>query len=324
MSRRSNRAGTLLALAVLGSLCLLSHPASAGSLSLLFENDSFADSDHHYTSGLELLWTSSDPPSGLASLGRRLPLTHADGEVRAFLGLGQSLFTPHDIEAESPPTDERPYAGWLYLQAGLLVQNAQRQDRWDLALGVVGPAALGEQMQAWVHDWSDSRPPAGWEHQLSNEPGAILSYRRGWDLRSPSAVGWGFQLLPFFGGSLGNVHSTATGGLSLCAGRNLDAPPPRVRPAQAGSSLLQPQGLGIQVMVGLEGQLVARNIFLDGNSFRDGPAVEKRWTVGEAQAGLALLLANIRLSYVHLLRSAEYRAQQGPDDLGSLVIAAGW
>ncbi len=302
----------------------------AASLTLLFDNDSFADTDHHYSCGQEILLALDEPrmPEGLVRFGRILPLTVDEGEVEGFVGLGQNLFTPHEIEWATPPSDERPYAGWLYLRAGLSVRGEVRWDQWDLSAGVVGPWALGEEMQVWSHEWSDSRHPAGWSHQLSNEPGLVLGYRRGWRLAPEStATGWGLDLLPVLGAHLGNVFTTASGGVTLRAGRWLDGDrgPPRITPRVAGSPHQgRRRGLGVQALLGLEGRLVGRNLFLDGNTFVESPQVAKRWAVGTAEAGLVLTAGKVWLAYSHVLLSPEYREQEGPDDYGSAALGMSW
>jgi lipid A 3-O-deacylase len=329
-TRLWHRASRLALLLVLGTGTGRSPSASAASLTLLFDNDSFADTDHHYTSGQELLLTldAARMPKGLVRAGRALPLTTADGSVEGFVGLGQNLFTPHEIEWDTPPADERPYAGWLYLQGGLSVTGERRWDQWDLTVGVVGPWALGEELQVWAHGWSDSRHPAGWSHQLSNEPGVVLGYRRGWRLAAPSSdSGWGWDVLPVVGAKLGNVFTTASGGLTLRAGRGLDSHrgPPRITPRISGSHHQGPRrGLGVQALLTVEGRLVARNLFLDGNSFTESPSVQKRWAVGTAEAGLVLTLGKAWLAYSHVLLSPEYRGQDGPDDYGSALLGLSW
>ncbi len=304
--------------------------AQAASVTLLFDNDSFADTDHHYSCGQEVLLALDQArlPRGLVRIGRALPLTAADGEVEGFAGLGQNLFTPHEIEWTTPPAEERPYAGWLYTRAGLSVVGEVRWDQWDLTLGVVGPSALGEELQVWAHEWSASRHPAGWSHQLSNEPGLNLGYRRGWRLApEASGGGWGWDVQPVLGANLGNVYITSSSGLTLRAGRWLDSHrgPPRISPRIGGSHRNEPlRGLGVQAILSMEGRLVGRNLFLDGNSVIEGPSVPKRWAVGTAEAGLVLTIGKTWLAYSHVLLSPEYRQQPEPDDYGSAALGLSW
>jgi hypothetical protein len=127
-------------------------------LSVIEENDSlFFDSDDHYTQGLRIGWLGPDvadrsewnEPFDL--LGGVLPV-FAEGEKersrRYALSFGQSFFTPNVITANPPDPTDRPYAGWLYLGADLL-QDTDRHvlEHLELQIGVVGPAALGKQVQ---------------------------------------------------------------------------------------------------------------------------------------------------------------------------------
>ncbi|MEO8894407.1 MAG: lipid A-modifier LpxR family protein, partial [Rhizomicrobium sp.] len=70
-----------------------------------------------------------------------------------------------------------------------------------------------------------------------------------------------------------------------------------------------------------QGRAVARNLFLDGNSFGTSRSVEKEIFVGEVSFGGALDLEQFRLSFVHVIRSREYRTQSGFDQFGTLSLA---
>src|SRR5262245_20102800 len=162
-------------------------------LSVIEENDSlFFDSDKHYTQGLRIGYLGP----GVADkgtwnkpfdiLGSVLPVFQAgEGERsrRYALSLGQSFFTPSVITADPPDPRDRPYAGWLYLGADLLQDTDKRMlEHVELQVGVVGPAALGKQVQRQWHEFIGDTEPLGWDSQLANEPGVVLSYERKWRL----------------------------------------------------------------------------------------------------------------------------------------------
>jgi hypothetical protein len=67
---------------------------------------------------------------------------------------------------------------------------------------------------------------------------------------------------------------------------------------------------------------MARNIFLDGNSFTESRDVKKRPLVGDLQYGAAIAWRNIRLSYTHVLRTREYDGQDGDDAFGAISLSA--
>jgi lipid A 3-O-deacylase len=301
---------------MLGGL-LLAGPAQADSVTLLAENDSFADTDHNYTSGMKLV-------SSFHGVDR---LDRGDAEAVLLLLVGQSLFTPTDLSLAHPDPADRPYAAWLYGGAGLSWEEPDRFSYWELQLGVVGPSAKGEDVQVWSHSWSDSEYPAGWSQQLPDEPGLLLSHRRGRRLAKTSGT-WGAELLPFFGGSLGNVYTNLSAGSLVRAGRGLEADllPPRIRPSLIGSGgySRMPPDVGGYVFVGGEGRLVARNIFLDGSTVKESRSVEKLPAVGSVEAGAALMLWGVRLSYTHVRRTREFVNQSKGDDFGSAAITVGW
>lgn len=66
---------------------------------------------------------------------------------------------------------------------------------------------------------------------------------------------------------------------------------------------------------------VARNIFLDGNSFVDSRRVDRLPLVGDVQFGLVLDWSDIRLSYIRVLRSREFRGQHRHDDFGAVMLS---
>lgn len=301
--------------------------AERGTLSLLFENDLFYDTDRHYTNGVRASWLSGPDgtPSWAASAARWFPLFPDGGIVRTSYAIGQNMYTPADIALRDPPLDDRPYAGWLYGSIGLIAETGRQLDQLELTLGVVGPASLAAQTQKFIHKITDSQEPRGWDTQLKNEPGVVLTYQRSWrGFVSESVSGFAFDATPHAGGALGNVFTYANAGLTLRFGQRLplDYGPPRIQPSLPGSGFFVPQDdFGWYLFAGVEGRAVARNIFLDGNTFRDSRSVDKKPLVGDLQLGIALTWHNVRLSYTHVLRTREFETQGKADDFGAFSLS---
>jgi hypothetical protein len=138
----------------------------------------------------------------------------------------------------------------------------------------------------------------------------------------------GFDIIPEAGASVGNIFTYAAAGAMVRVGFNLtsDYGPPRIQPGQSGSDYYDPDpdggAVSAYLFAGTEGRLVARNIFLDGNSFRAGPSVNKRVGVGDASFGGALrLFRNFRLTYSFTERSKEFTAQEGADKFSSIALS---
>ncbi len=75
------------------------------------------------------------------------------------------------------------------------------------------------------------------------------------------------------------------------------------------------------VFTGSEARLVIRNIFLDGNTFKDSHCVDKKPLVGDIQAGVVFQYDRIRLSYTQIYRLKEFKGQKRPHNYGSLGVS---
>jgi hypothetical protein len=144
-------------------------------------------------------------------------------------------------------------------------------------------------------------------------------------LVAKSLLGVPFDLTPHAGGALGNVFTYANAGVMLRYGKDLplDYGPPRIQPSVPGSGFFIPQhGFGWYLFSGIEGRVVARNIFLDGNTFRDSRSVDKEPLVGDLQFGIVITWRDLRLSYTHVLRTREFKSQgDRRDDFGALSLS---
>lgn len=104
----------------------------------------------------------------------------------------------------------------------LIAETGRRLDQLELTPGVVGPASLAEQTQTFVHEVTGALEPRGWDTQLKNEPGVVLTYQRNWrGFVSETVSGFGFDATPHAAGAVGNVFTYANAGLMLRFGRRL-------------------------------------------------------------------------------------------------------
>jgi hypothetical protein len=299
------------------------------TLDLVEENDSFLGTDRHYTQGLRLSYGSPETASEtLHGLSQWVMLPPAAGETRLRYGLhiGQSIFTPADLSLAVPDPLDRPYAGWLYGGGDLYRESGDVLDRAGVTLGLVGPGAGGELVQNNWHSLIGGIHANGWGAQLRNEPGLVLSAERKW--RLPAALGpFEADLIPEANLALGNVFDYGALGGEARLGRRLAADwgPPRVQPALSGTDYVNGDRLGSAgyawyFFAGLEGRLVGRNIFLDGNSFERSASVDKEPLVGDFNAGAALVIPYGRLAVSWTHRTAEFRGQGDDDQFLSIAL----
>ncbi len=305
-------------------------------LSFSYENDLIGDgADKYYTNGARLTWfnAKTDVPPVIDDAANALPGFDLNETTGTYFTLGQNLYTPSVITESEPLEDDRPWAAWLYGSIGLTTLTEDHVDDLELTLGVVGPEALGEQTQKFIHRHvTDSPMPKGWRNQLDFEPGVILSWQRRWP-RGPNGnwsvdFGHDFRLNaePNVNVSLGNIYTYAGTGLMLTFGPHqgtLQDTPPRVKPAMSGTGYFDTgeSKFGWYLFGGVDGRAVARNIFLDGNSFDDdSPSVDKKIFVGDAMAGIAFTLYDYRLSYTANYRTKEFDEQKDDTVFGSITL----
>lgn len=327
----------IIALAVLCSGVCAEQSAAADAdylISIQFENDFFGGgTDRHFTHGTRIECLTR-PLKWIAEGADKLPWFSAEKALadpdealrgRASISIGQSIFTPEDTVAEELIAEERPYAGWLYIGFGIVAnQGSKRYDKLELEVGMVGPYSFAEEVQTHWHSLLGLQVPQGWENQLESEPGAVLYYEQSRRYDRRAMTGLQVDLIPHFGGSLGNVYTYAAAGITLRLGSNLsdDFGPPRIRPSLPGGAYFRREkGFNWYVFAGLEGRAVLQNIFLDGNTFTDSHSVDKKPFVGDGQAGIVVQHNRFRVSYTQIFRTKEFDGQDRGDIFGSLSVS---
>jgi hypothetical protein len=301
------------------------------------ENDVFSvpwrpHTDRHYTQGLKISLLAGDQQFANTT-GFFNQLLTAVGFQPARLNLGfvllaQHIYTPGSIYQPDPILDDRPYAGWLYSglifqRTGLTAGGVPTFENWELDLGIVGPESLANVAQTEVHRvrFPDDIPQ-GWHYQLPFEPGLELKYDRRWRLSLVNEESRWFDLIPHVGGSVGNIRVHANAGLLARLGWNLPddygpalmestlspvAPPPKRPP------------FGCFVFAGIEGRALARDLFLDGSTFRSSLKVEKRPFVGDLQVGFGVVAFQyLEFTYTYVRRSEQFVHQEDADEFASL------
>ena len=308
---------------------------NSGRITIIEENDALTPwpQDRHYTQGFRGSYLSAplQAPDGTSFAFPNFFANGADQVRRYELIVGQSLFTPKNLALTGPNPTDRPYAGWLYVGAGLLQETDRRSlESLEFLAGVVGPSALGRQTQSAFHSVLGQHEPQGWRNQLDDEPGLLLSYERKWRFERALTSTLAIDAIPEISGSVGNVLTYGEIGVLFRIGHGLQADygPARIRPALSGTAWFDPRYLqdpfGWYLFAGAQLRAVARNIFLDGNTFTDSPSVEKRVLVADLSAGLSLFWSDrIKLDFVMTQRTQEFVGQNGVDRYGGIALSFG-
>ncbi len=292
------------------------------------ENDAYTRSgDSNYTNGLRISWldAGNTPPAWLHQLDEWVPLLRLSATTVPVYSLGHNLYTPGDLKPFTSQPAARPYAAHLYGSVGVSSGDLQQVDDVELSLGWVGPGAMGSLVQGRYHELIGAQKPNGWEYQLDDEPTLNAAWQRRWPRRLGITVGRGLiSTMPYTGASLGNArtHTTAGAILSWRSDRDQLADLPiRVAPGLPGTGYFtNAKGINWVLFVGAEGRAVARDIFLDGNSFQSSQSVRKKNLVTDLSAGVMLTYQGYQVGYTTVYRSKEYFGQPQAQVFGALSL----
>jgi len=327
--------GKILALGAILALAAVAARADGyGRVDLLEENDSlYFHTDKHYTQGVRFSYLAPSVSSGdfwdrpFDLLAAYTPIFASDSADRRYTILGgQSIFTPENLTQSPPSPRDRPYAGWLYGGVSLIQRSGgDMLENLELQLGLIGPGALGKLVQNQWHQFIGIHEARGWSDQLQNEPGVVVAYDRLWRLNFlGTQTGFGADVVPEVGATLGNVftYGDVGGTIRIGTARAADYGQARVRPALSGTdyfdSTQASDGFGGYFFAGVEGRVVAHNVFLDGNDFRTSPSVSHKWFVADLQGGASFLWSRrIRLDFSVVRRTEEFYGQRTPDVIGT-------
>ncbi len=309
-------------------------PDDGSIYTVRIENDVTGDTDQYYTGGEQLGWTG---PTGLVP-GFIAKAGHAilgAGDQRLSIDISQSLFTPSDTQINPPDPTDRPYAATLLLTGQLIQDTALFRTRIGVQAGVLGPDAGGEIVQNNFHSLIGDTGNKGWGDQLDNRPELNLFVDRTYrlplvdlvDVPFLNTAPVGMDVLPDVTGFVGTEEIYAQAGAVLRLGQGLqdDFGAGRIMPGLTGGDAYTPDsGFAWYAFGGMDGQAVAYNTLLEGNSFSSsGPGVTEKPLVGEFEIGLAVLYHGVRVTFSQTWQTHEFTTQQGGlFEFGSVAVSA--
>ncbi|MDA7536829.1 lipid A deacylase LpxR family protein [Akkermansiaceae bacterium] len=323
---------------------------SDGYLTFYLDNDLFAGTDEGYTNGARLSWISGE--RGFEEFGeiqeflrgaigdresigifRNVSGFENPDEVKYHFGfsLTQLMFTPQSLTALTPPMGQRPYAAWLGLGYSLHAKDRDTLNSAELTVGIVGPAALGEETQDFIHDLRGYADFEGWDSQLSNEftLGFTFTQKRTLAITERTRGRFGMDGLTEWGFTLGNFRTNAFGGALIRAGYNLPSAFSDPRLALNAYSLepfdrseAQPGSWSAYLLAGARIKISAFDATLNGPLFRNvNTGVERELLVGELYAGFGVRRGDWDVSYVHTFQTREFEEQANDlHTFGSLAL----
>ncbi len=291
-------------------------------------------SDENYSSGVRFSYTYAEDriPNWapiLTDWSQNLQNEFDKSSTNFGLSLGHQIYTPKDTRTEEFILDDRPYAAWLYLGLSASFQTETHNHSLELDIGIVGPAALGEQVQNNFHSMIDVEQAKGWKHQLDNEPTLQLSYQQ--RLRFIEIENHGSKIvdvIPYFGGAFGNVLIGGHGGAIMRLGYNIPDDYGPTRPSATDGEPVfipranrDPEHWGAYIYGGLRGNAVLHNIFLDGSIFRPSHHVSKYIVNGESEFGLGAHYNGWSMVWRYVTKSPEFKERNSSNSFASVTLS---
>lgn len=311
---------------------------TSGAISVTIENDSFTGSDDAYSNGVGLTWTSREVSSldrdnqarAWARAWSYLPgVSGPETERYVSLTLAQEIHTPDDITLESPPLDDRPYAGMLYLDSVVYRQSPGMNDAWTLRLGIVGPASHADDTQTWFHDVVDADEPRGWDHQLPNEVFFNVGYTA--TFAGPAGnvserVSW--RITPMLTAEAGTYATLVGAGAMFEFGYNMPEAAQAVSSLRSGLNAASVVGwreherdLSVTGNIGVAGYSVARFLPLDGTYFRESRSVDYDRNVAVVSAGATVRYGDYSLNFNLAFSESSINGREDTVEFGALTLS---
>ena len=138
------------------------------SFRVIYENDLFTQTDRSYSQGVLVEFIH---PSLLKSPISKILVSPAGTALRSGITAEINAFTPQQIGSPYIQYTDQPFAATFLLKQFAITSDSVH--KWQLVcsagLGVVGPPALGKEIQVGLHRATNSIIPEGWPNQVSSD-----------------------------------------------------------------------------------------------------------------------------------------------------------
>lgn len=305
-------------------------PQIARIVEFAHDNDQLAftpgASERWYSSGLFLRTAAlADPSAPDARLMARwcavVLACDADARIDRVWGLSQLIHTPAWTGTDQPQPRDWPYAASLYGSLSLVAHGAHTRQTLSLQLGVLGPAALGEQLQNAVHSLLNQPKALGFAWQVGPQPVLQAAWSR---LVTHPLSSREVDLVTRTTAVIGLPLTQASAGALL---RFADRP---AGPSWPGE--IQAPGTSTRSWygwIGAEAFAVAHQAYIDGPVKSYESLVHHRNAVGHLIGGASVHLgARTWIDFGVEFRTLEFTAPPGsrsmtPQRIGTLVLRHG-
>lgn len=300
-------------------------------LSITWENDLFTLKDGGYTNGVSIAWayedleyfTKDNTPPWLQTFTERLYISTMANKQRAIsYNVGQAMQTSSDLQQKTLAKNEAPYAGLALWRTVLYAYDETIADRFSISVGFVGPVSTAKSTQRFIHKVTGSEKPQGWSNQLKNEMVFQFSSERLWLLTRQQSEFVSFDIIGISSASLGTLSSGLASGISFRLGHNLQRTfaTSSLMPGREVNPLAGNADSAWSMFINIQGNFVANNILINGNTFEDSHSVPLKHWQTQLVTGANFSLGRWAFMLSTAIRSKEYIGQPTHSRFGSLNI----
>ncbi|MBK7309697.1 MAG: lipid A deacylase LpxR family protein [Sphingobacteriaceae bacterium] len=262
-----------------------------------YDNDLFAGSDRYYTQGS--IAEIRHPALSKWPLSKLLHRIAGGNDMTYCLSFRQDVFTPKSIRNKTLDSTDRPYAGTFFFSQKVISNWFWSKLTKSVDIGCIGPAALGEEMQKFIHKHTGNQEPIGWENQVSNSFAVNLNI---WLEQGLYLSKW-FDLVMEAGGKGGITNVNGAAGLMIRAGKKAEYFPGLTMPSQ--------QKWECYATVNGTGSYVFHNAVLQGVPWKNSIYVLTRDRlvrfVYKLDAGLTFSVKDVSLTYTQSFLTPEFK-----------------
>lgn len=315
--------------------CLFAYAEESGlvpykkhSIYGMWENDkiSFIHTDRNYTNGIRIGYASKEydyfTEDNKMSWAKYVSIVHYNKPhlTRFHLSINQEMYTPDD-DGMYVPKNEHAYGGFLYFNGGIYNRTQNTLEHIGIKLGIVGPYALAEEAQSFVHSLFYIECFDGWDNQLATE--FIFNPYYQWTGRA-YLFKTGIISMDFLGTlevALGNAdtHIGANGTFRIGYNLNNDFGVQKIN-VFGDAAPVHSDKLSIYLFAGGGARAVLYNIFIAGNSSKSDLGYNTEILRWDATCGIVLSYCGIRTGYSWTVYSKEYTTQPYGHTYGHLFL----
>ncbi len=276
----------------------LKNVSATNYLRFNYENDFFTGTDYYYSQGITIEY--ANPVLKKNPINKLLLFSQHD---KSKYGISFNIFgyTPTTIESDEVLLNDRPFQANMLSKSFVLNIDSIKKQRIasSVSVGIMGPAALGKEIQTVIHKQTGDAIPKGWQHQIKND--IILNYQLNYE-KAIVRAGSNLLVNGIAEAKAGTLHNKLSSGINFIAGSFTD--PYSFSPAKKKLNFYL-YGQGLITFVGYDATM--QGGLFNRKSVHKILANEFERVVFRADMGIMLNIKKIYLSYSQSYLSKEFK-----------------